>query len=101
VEVFRPYIGQLSSELILENPSWLNGDNNYAMLAGLASKALMVAFSTQYIRSGFMKIGIVPFNPHALNLDFEPNSSLIFEEDGTLLQVSKKMEKSQTWVEVI
>jgi hypothetical protein len=94
VEVFRPYIGQLSSELILENPSWLNGDNNYAMLAGLASKA-------QYIRSGFMKIGIVPFNPHALNLDFEPNSSLIFEEDGTLLQVSKKMEKSQTWVEVI
>jgi hypothetical protein len=79
VGVFRPYkikFGQLRSELIVGNPSWLNGNNNKAMLTELASKALVAACSPQNIRSGFMKTSIIPFNPHALDLDFGP--SLIF-----------------------
>lgn len=48
------------------------------MLAELASKALVATCSLQNIRSGFMKTSIVPFNLHALDLDFGP--SLMFED---------------------
>ena len=66
--------------LIDANPSWLNGENNKAMLAKLASRALLAACSPKNIRAWFKKTSIYPFNHLALDLDFGP--SMIFEEAG-------------------
>ena len=67
-------------DLIVDSPTWLNGENNNAMLAELASKALMAACSPLNIRAWFNETGIYPFNHQALDLDFGPNT--VFEEDG-------------------
>ena len=70
----------MRSNLIADSPTWLNGENNKAMLEKLASKALMATCSAENIRAGFKKIHIYPFNHQALDLDFGPNT--VFEEDG-------------------
>jgi hypothetical protein len=81
VGVFRPFkvkFGQLRSDLIVDSPTWLNVENNKAMFAKLASKALMAACSPENIRAWFKKFGIYPFNHQARDLDF--GSSTGFEE---------------------
>ena len=84
VWVFRPFkvikFGQMRSNLIADNPTWLNGENNKAMLAELASKALMATCSPENIIAGFKNTSIYPFNHQALDLDFGPNT--VFAEDG-------------------
>lgn len=97
VGVFRAFkirFGQLRSELIATNPSWLNGDNNKAMLAELASNALATACNPENIRAGFKKTGIHPFNPQALDSDFGPSNVFDLQEGKCGIISDSSLEES-------